>query len=148
MKPLIIGQAPGQHRAGPDITLGGRTGAKLADFCGLTVEDYLDRFDRINLVDHFPGKAGKGDRFPLEPARAKVSEILADPAHAGRSIVVLGAGAMVLFKLTWTCLEFREHAGARYAWCPHPSGIVRWWNDPRNRMAARRFWTALARSTS
>lgn len=148
MKPLIIGQAPGQHASDPDFPLAGRCGAKLADLCGLTLKAYLERFDRVNLVDEFPGKAGKGDAFPLEPARIKCREIMADPANAGRQIVVLGAGAVVLFGLTTPTLTFAPHADAFYAWCPHPSGANRWWNDPANRLRARYFWTGLAQSTS
>lgn len=144
MKPLLVGQAPGQHIVDPDTALGGRSGARLASLCGLSIEDFLERFERVNLVDYFPGKAGKGDAFPLDIGMRKADEIMADPANSGRHIVVMGGAAMMLFRLTGPSLTFAPHAGALYAWCPHPSGVNRWWNDSDNKIRARKFWTQLA----
>ena len=68
VRPLLIGQAPGP-RSDPAEPLAGRCGARLAGLCGIGQDEFLRRFERVNLIDRFPGKASKGDRFPLDEAR-------------------------------------------------------------------------------
>lgn len=53
------------------------------------------------------------------------------------SAVIPGGAGFPFFR--WT-----ERDGARVAVIPHTSGIVRWWNDPENVEAARRFLSELA----
>jgi uracil-DNA glycosylase len=150
VKTLLVGQAPSGHPSDPDVPLGGRCGARLADLCGLSLEAYLDRFERTNLLPVFPGKNGKGDSFPLAPARAAAAKIV--KAHDGmgcRIIFLTSVASAILPALSWgSSLKFKRYCGSFYAWCPHPSGVNRWWNDPANVERARAFWTELARQIS
>ena len=138
MKVVIIGQAPSRV-SDPREPLSGRSGARLAALCGITLPEFLDRFDRRNLLDAWPGKAGKGDVFV---GRGE-ARLLADglrAALAGRPIVLLGANLAAAFRSTEPAFRFSP---SRIAWSPHPSGISRWWNDPANEERARRFWRSL-----
>lgn len=148
MKPLLIGQAPGPN-SDPDEPLAGRCGARLADLCGLSEKDFLDRFERVNLLKKFPGKAAKGDAFPIDLARKTAVDLLIF-GKLNRTVVMLGGNVARSFGFPSTGLEmFRWNMidGSpliRLAFCPHPSGVSRWWNDPKNLRAARRFWRGLA----
>lgn len=143
-KVIIVGQAPSRS-SDPAEPLSGRSGAKLADLCGIALPDFLARFERLNLLDAFPGKAGKGDVYVgVGEARVIAENVLA--ASAGRSVVVLGAVNAAAFRLTAPAFRFQRVGGASVAWCPHPSGVNRWWNDPANAARARRFWRRLARA--
>ena len=75
MRVLLIGQAP-SRMSDPAEPLSGPCGGRLADLCGLSLPDFLARFDRVNLIDRFPGKAAKGDLFPVDRARRKVIDLL------------------------------------------------------------------------
>ena len=136
MKPLIIGQAPSKTGEGCE-PINGRSGKKLAACMGVSVEEYLERFERVNVLDRFPGKQGKGDKFPLPEAREAAQGIRLE----GRPFVLLlgrgVASAFGLGNLPW--LEWAEVEQARVAVVPHPSGINRWWNEQENRERAREF---------
>lgn len=145
MKPLIIGQAPGPN-TDPAVPLGGRCGERLADLCGLDLDAFHLLFDRINLVQRFPGKAGKGDLFPLAEARIEALRLLMGGSTAGRPIVILGENVACAFFLPRPAvpLAWRPHAIlGDVAVCPHPSGVNRWWNDSSNLRRTRRFWRKL-----
>lgn len=142
MKPLIIGQAPSMEH-GEDEALSGRSGARLASFCGMTLEQFMAMFDRENLVRTFPGKAGKGDRFPSRNEAAGLTERFRTVV-VGRRVVVLGFSVAAAFGLTMPALTFAPHWGAQFAFCPHPSGVNRWWNEPANLERATTFWRDLA----
>lgn len=146
MRPLIIGQAPGPN-TNPLEPLSGRCGERLAELCGLGPRAFLDRFERRNLIDRFPGSAGKGDRFPLPAARR--AALITSRSFAGRDVVLLGDGVARAFEL-WQVVP-RLHwlhdemwGASRLAVAPHPSGVSRWWNDQANAEKARRFWSRLA----
>jgi hypothetical protein len=146
VKPIIIGMAPSKT-SDPRQALSGRSGARLAGLCGLSLEEFLDTFERYNLLPGWQGRAGKGDRYLSVPeARAQAERVL--EALSGRRVVVLGAINATAFGLRWPKLEFRGFRGGAFAWCPHPSAINLFWNDPANFDAARRFWTELARGSS
>lgn len=144
MTPLIIGQAPGAS-GGPE-PLAGRCGQRLADLCGLSLEHYLARFERRNLLLAFPGKDGKGDAFPEEEARDAAIAIIGTGMMLNRRTVLLGQGVARAFGLSLSECDNLRWYGVRslIAVCPHPSGVNRWWNVRENTEAARVFWTTLA----
>lgn len=151
MKPLLIGQAPGPN-SDPGEPLSGRCGARLADLCGVTQEIFLARFRRVNLIDAFPGKASKGDTFPINLARKGAVELLLTGVFGSTKVVMLGDNVAKTFGFkpgTFPLLKFLPCQATRHgvAFCPHPSGVNRWWNDPSNLKAARRFWRALYAET-
>lgn len=143
---LLIGQAPG--RAGdPSVALDGRVGRRLAGLMGLTMEEYMGRVDRLNLLPAWTGRDGKGDAWDAERARENAEAIL--PSIRGRRAVLLGRNVAAAFGLkrvewmTWTDL-----GGVEAAAIPHPSGIVLWWNDAENRRRASEFLRESLRRSS
>lgn len=148
MKPLIIGQAPGPN-SDPSNPLAGRCGARLADLCSLDEKTFLARFERVNLLNKFPGKATKGDRFPIDQARKTAVDLLIF-GKLNRTTVMLGGNVARAFGFPSVGLEmFRWNVidGSpliRLAFCPHPSGVSHFWNEPKNVAAARHFWRRLA----
>ncbi len=145
MKPLIVGQAP-SRLSDPREPLSGRSGARLAALCGLSLDAFVVLFERVNLLDYFPGKAGKGDLFPHEVAR--FSACAMTPKLRQRRTVLLGGKVAAAFHLhRRPLLEWFEEVGdgALVAVAPHPSGVSSWWNEPTNVVAARRFWRAFAK---
>lgn len=147
MKPLIIGQAPGP--SGNPTPLAGRCGGRLAALCGLDLRAFLTAFDRANVFATFPGKAGAGDAFPVEEARAR-ADAMAEVVAARDHVVLLGWNVARAFRVSpvgyfeWTRLS-RDCGEVTVA--PHPSGLNRWWNVPHVD-EARRFWTAFYAATA
>jgi len=145
MKPLIIGQAPGPN-TDPAVPLGGRCGDRLAEICGLELDAFHLLFERVNLLNRFPGKAAKGDLFPLDEARYLAGRLLINGDLRDRTVVLLGENVARAFFLppgTKTLAWLPGLALERLAISPHPSGVNRWWNDSTNLRRARRFWRRL-----
>lgn len=95
--------------------------------------------DAVNLLARFPGKAGKGDRFPPPEGRRRAVQLL--PALRRRPITVLAGRAVArAFGVeAWPYFLERRVEGALLVVMPHPSGVNRWWNDPAHREEARAF---------
>lgn len=140
MKTILLGQAPG--REGDGEPLSGRSGRRLASLCGLTMEQYLATFERMNLVDEHPGSAGKGDEFFTTREVRELAERLRDRL-TGRRVVVLGFVNAAGFGLTQPAFVFAPHWEGEFAFSPHPSGVNLWWNDSMNVLRARRFFREL-----
>jgi hypothetical protein len=140
-KLLLIGQAPSRH-GDPERPLEGRIGKLLAELAGVSFEEYMEQTERMNLLNRWPGKAGKGDRWDAQAARERASEL--KQVFSGRVAVLLGrnvAGAFGLNALPW--LTWTEKFGGRLSIIPHLSGIVTWWNSDENRRKAGDFFTML-----
>lgn len=144
LRPLLIGQAPG--RRGNAEPLSGRSGRRLSALCGMPLEQYLQEFERINLLEEFPGKAGKGDRFPMREAKVQAFFRRSLFVHQDRRVVLLGLRVAEAFGFTDRAplLRWMSDGNASVAICPHPSGVSLWWNDRGHRLQALHFWSALA----
>lgn len=136
----IIGQAP-SRTSDPRRALRGRSGAALARLLGIDPAALGLVIRRRNLLSAFPGRVGKGDRFPLAAARRAAARV------RGRRLVLLGYGVAAAFgvprrtpPLVWVWLDGAHPR--RVAIIPHPSGINRWWNAPANRRRAAAFLQA------
>lgn len=137
---MVIGEAPGS--AGPGILLGGAfkrwaliLGIDSSEFSGL---------DCKNLLDHWPGSAGKGSAFPLAEARDAVGRVRA--SNPWTSFILVGKRVALAFGLRDPALlRWFWSEGAWFAVVPHPSGINRWYNDPENARAAATFMLETAR---
>lgn len=142
MKPLVIGQAPSSS-SNPDWPLSGRSGRRLAALCGVEEADFLEAFDRVNLIPTFPGKAGKGDAFCIEEARRSA---LIVRHMQPRQVILLGDNVRRAFDVVDGAPLFRwfRLGPHRAAIAPHPSGVSRWWNEQENEIRARNFWRGLA----
>jgi len=150
--PLLIGQAPGKGWSGdPEEILCGKVGKRLAKLMGISFERYQVDTERVNLLDVYPGKdkGGKGDAWPKRKAESKATEML--PLLEDKTVVFLGRNVADAFGFSdLSYLQWRYGTGVaeRVAVIPHPSGIVRWWNDARNRKEAQRFLSAIFSDTN
>lgn len=139
MKLLLIGQAPSKF-GDPRLPLTGRAGRKIAKLAGVSTFRYLRRTDRLNLLGRWTGKRGKGDNFPAAEATAKA--IKASPLLKGRWVIFVGRAVADAFRVslerycTWV---WDSELDCMFAILPHPSGIVRWWNDRENTELASAF---------
>ncbi len=151
-RPMLVGQAPGPN-TDPLQPLYPATassaGGRLARFMGLTAEQYLDIFDRVNLLHDYPGKNSVGeDKFPLYEARIAAGAIR--PLLRERTVVLVGRGVALAWGGSVARADFMSwsvcpHFGTRLVCVPHPSGRNHWYNSQINQTRALSFWqTTLA----
>ena len=139
MKPLIVGMAPGHGDSSKPIE--GRIGRHLAQLSGMPYEEFLERTERVNLVEHDVPRGS----WPTEEARAR-AKVLVQLFVPKRIVLLLGRpvaqafglGALDYFSPTRASLLGSSSPAIVYV-VPHPSGLNRWWNDPANVAQARRF---------
>lgn len=131
-RPLLVGE-DNPYSARPSDALlpypDRSAGARLCrDILGLSVVDYLAKFDRVNLC---------GQKWNDDEARRVVGAICAN-GH-GRVLVLLGAKVLRAFLLPqqpppefFTRGEFATcgNGAVKYVALPHPSGRSREWNQP------------------
>lgn len=134
--PLLIGEASRVRDGRP---FDGRAGRFLGSLVGLSLEDFLARIEAVNLLKRWPGRqAVKGHLFPMDEAKRAVDRLdleRRDVILAGKRV----AAAFGLKEVKWL-REVELGRGERSAVViPHPSGIVRWWNEERNRRAVGRL---------
>ena len=140
MRLLLVGQAPSK-RGSSDCPLEGAIGRKIASLARISFEKYLEKTDRMNVFSCWPGKgkSGKGDAFCVREAKQHAAE----KVHLlrNRCVIFVGKATAAAFCLQAEFLKWevsREFACC-FAVVPHLSGIVRWWNEPGNRLRAGRF---------
>jgi uracil-DNA glycosylase len=136
---LFVGQAPSRRS---DEPLDGKTGAAIAKLLGIPHVEFLARFQRLNLNRKLVGrsKTGRADPYDRNEGELRAAGIAASETPR---IVLLGRHVATSFGLTFDPLMIRREKNLaetinRYLILPHPSGLNRWWNDPRNRRAAQR----------
>jgi hypothetical protein len=115
-----------------------RSGDRLVALLQLdSREELIEQCRVVNLLDSWPGRDGKGDRFPAETAKSAADELRADRPivlMCGRSVgAACGVHRDYFEPCTWR--------GGVAVVIPHPSGISHWWNDADNRQLAARFFT-------
>lgn len=139
MRPLIIAQASSSMR-GPKEPLSGRSGQRLADLCGCSLDEFLAAFERVNLITEFPRKSGKGDRFDLKEATLNAAELVDNMLIQNRRTVLLGDQVVEACEFalrikgyrhaTYLKVDYLEWIRigplcAEIATCPYPSDL-RW----------------------
>lgn len=140
---VIVGPAPSQF-SDASSPLSGRSGAFLAELMGIPFKHYLDRFQRVNLLDEWPGKTGKGDAFDLAAAVVRANEIkIGFKTRRPPYVLMLGRNVARAFGINALGLDFFEgwisRAGTAFYLLPHPSGINLFWNEPSNMRMAKMF---------
>ena len=172
-KVLIIGEAPSRMTEGQEpLCLARRDLARLA---GVILPEWNEKFDHVNVLDHWPGPAegGKGDAWPQALADER-KEVIEERMLGYRKVVILGRRAARTFRLhdlrwfdwySYAILVRKvpeqkafvrtgdpsilqqtvEYKTLMVAIAPHPSGISHWWNDRSNVAQASRFWQEVAR---
>lgn len=127
-RPLIVGEAPGKH-GDPSRPCEGRVGARLAACAGITYDEYLTLFDRVNLLDEQPQDAPKGMAFNVKLA-GKVARKMEQAFQVGQIVLILGKRAGSAFGLkNVPYFETLALNHAKVTIVPHPSGVNRAWND-------------------
>lgn len=141
---LFIGQAPAE-KDDPASPLSGRSGRILAGLMDISIEEFLDTFDRANLFNKWPGKNGKGDAFDVHKA-ARNAHLLVNnnPIFEYKAIIVLGQKTTkALGFKDDTFMQWQKFSRPWVVVFPHPSGVSHWWNNNRNRKAAKEFLTEM-----
>lgn len=105
---------------------------------GFTRGQYLRSFDRINLLNEFPGSdpTGRGDRFP--PLRARRAADRLRFQLVGRRVVLVGRRVSEAFG--YAEMPFFEWFadGFECVVIPHTSGVSRSYNDPEAQESLKR----------
>jgi hypothetical protein len=108
----------------------------MAKLAGLTRAEFDDRTVWKNLLNTVQEKQGKGDAFPMDEARKAASKILVDGIRGDEPALLLGGNVARAFGFKHG--KPFDSFGPIILF-PHPSGINRFWNDPRNIRKAKRF---------
>jgi uracil-DNA glycosylase len=140
----LIGQAPGPNN-GRRRAFEGPCELRLAGLLGVSVEELRSRLRMTNLLDEFPGDAGrhrgKGDVFPLAVAReaARRKPLVGMSILAGRNVATAYGIRNALY-FRWVTVGWsRDTSPVLVCVIPHPSGVNRWWQERANRLRARSF---------
>ena len=132
MKPLLVGEA-NPYQSDPRLAQRfalypdppGCAGWRLCHkVMQLDPDDYLARFDRVNLCD---------GKWSIREARQRAVELVRrsnteSPVDDRPYFVLFGSKVCAAFVMPFD--PFRLHAESRYVILPHPSGLSRAWNEP------------------
>lgn len=143
-----MGYAPVSASLGVELGVafvGTDSGSRLAAACGLATSwELAQHFDLVNL---FPEPDAPLDRArSVRRARAIVREVVVGRC---REVVLLSAPVAEAFGVPYHPLMTWERRRERdwlfkVASAPHPSGLVRWHNEPANRYEYTTFLRTLA----
>ena len=104
---------------------------------GLTRKQYLDAFDRRNVVN--------GKTWDKKLAREGAAKLEQEFWGSGRTIVLLGNETVAAFAHPRLLLHPQVIGGATWRQVPHPSGRNLWYNDATNRELVARLLEDLYR---
>ncbi len=133
-RPVLVGElnpfGPSSHYAlypEPVNCAGWRLCHKVM---GLTADQYLERFIRINLCSRSWNK---------RHAELRAFQIMNEQVARGTPVVLLGAKVCSAFGVPYTPFTVMRHLGdSNYVVLPHPSGRCLKWNEPGAYGRARR----------
>lgn len=147
MKTLIVGEAVTRHGQSPILY------RRLAELCGLTLLQYVDAFERANLIKEPAGGGQMPGGFTEDQWGAALEFAVATWERRDlRRVILLGRAVERAFEIRpQPFFRVREWIAGDESWrksvvvAPHPSGKSRWWNSPANVEAAREFWISEAK---
>lgn len=145
MRPVLIGQAPGPNTPPKEPLYPfpeSSAGARLRRFAGLSLHEYLFSFDRKNLLNFFPGPAGRGDAFPLKLAKRSAETLRED--LLGRHVVLVGRKVGDSFGIDAPYFEWTDDPTGAFeaVVVPHTSGRCKEYDKyPENQERLRRVLT-------
>lgn len=125
---IFVGQGPGKDAA-PYCPLEGHNAVRLGRLLDISASDFILDFARINLNSEWIGKAGKGDVFDAAEGRRAAAVLL---QGSWSHYVLLGKNVAKCFDVKDEFLSTICHGRKHFFVLPHPSGINRWWNEPKN----------------
>lgn len=105
----------------------------------VTMHDYLERFDRRNLV---PRKS-----WSAAMAAKHANVLFLEFFGTGRTVVLLGADTVKAFNFPRLLIHPTITGGATWRQIPHPSGRNLWYNDPTNQVLVATLLEDLYRGT-
>lgn len=145
-KILLVGYCP-SHRGFPSRPLDGPgTGHRLARLCGLTNDEYLKTFAKVNLHYFTPKKRNKTTK-----EEGRLNANLIRQQYKGRRIILLGREVLTAFSQVsilggWLSYPrpiiahfLKSGDGTQIAFIPHPSGLNRWYNNKKNLRQVKKF---------
>ena len=137
-KVVLVGEAPGRPMRPDEEPLMGRSALRIAGLAAITVAEYREQTERMNLFDQPQA------RWRVRDAEKAAAAIL--PRFDGRRVIMLGQRVAAAFDVadyvpfTWGWgVERGGRVRFDFAVIPHPSGRNRFWNTEENRALARIF---------
>lgn len=159
MKPLLVGEAPGPN-GDPEKPLEGRPASRLLAVMRIDgprggprpAAELAKHFEVRNLLDEPMARpeGTKGCEWPKEEAAAAAKR-LATLLELEQPVVFLGKRVAEAFDFRldyfeWSYGALLQVARVPAVIIPHPSGIVRLWNDPTTGVqAGYTLWQALGK---
>jgi len=138
-KLLLVGQAP-SSTSDPKEPFSGPSGITIRRLMGVAEKDFFRDYDRINVLDFFTGKKGKGDAFSKSMVPKERREFLMKFVN-DRNVVFFGRETARVFGIEPEFLVpdlfLVDKSCFRGIVAPHPSGINLFWNEPENRRSAK-----------
>jgi uracil-DNA glycosylase len=144
MKPLIVGEAPSKNEV-TERPIEGRIGQRLAACAGLSFDEFLQRFDRVNLLHVRQDTAEKGFTFDWTAAREEAKRLERNFV-AGQTVLLLGKRVAISFNVPDDYFVSCMRSGAILYTLPHPSGVNRWWNEVANLERMSKFMRYIVES--
>jgi len=137
--PVLVGQAPSKTSDVEKPLSARPLSTSLCQLLSCDLLTYLSSFERINLLNAWPGSSKKGDLFPARLGAERAKELI--PYFRGREVILLGRNVAKAFGLRdeFPLLRYRQEHCCEMAVVPHPSGVNLWWNDEENKKAAATF---------
>lgn len=120
------------------LALTGRCGDRIASLLGIDdCVTFARRFQRTNLNVSCHGKEGAGHKFH-EIEGIKRARLVIDDLSAGDRVVMCGkrVARAFGFKKIENLNNVTGEKGIIFFLLPHPSGLVKFWNDPYRTMVA------------
>ena len=141
---LLVGQAPGLRATLTDRPFAGISGDKLRSWFelgGIAKPDFYRKIHFAAVTRCYPGRlpGARGDRLPSIDEQALCRPWLDETARIIKPEIVLMVGLLAIrtylgrvpsLSASVGTAEVRD--GVRYLPLPHPSGVSRWLNEPRN----------------
>lgn len=148
---VLIGQAPGAN-TNPLAPLWPRPeksgGGRLFALTGFSERAYIECFERYNLLNSYPGRTKRDDKFPKRDARIAAQAML--PLLSGARVVLVGRNVAEAFQHDAPFFMWCRHEpyGVDMAVIPHPSGRNSWYRKAENREEAVSFFKEFRMLTS
>ena len=142
----MLGQAPGVVEGEERRPWRGRAGQTLRRWLELEEDEFYATFYCASVTRCYPGRApgGGGDRTPSAHEQELCSFWREWELRLLRPRLIVPVGGLAARRLLGltsldTCIGERfEYEGAVAVPLPHPSGVSRWLNQPRNQDRLRR----------
>lgn len=153
--PILIGQAAAKNGAPRALFPAdpNSAGGRLMRMSGLSMNHFLNEFESFNTIEWFPGRNARGDAFDIREGVLEAHRHMQERDLFTRVCIFVGKANAKCYDWgnqgmpRWP-FQWREQlAGGSWAWIPHSSGAVKFWNDKNQRdRVPRLFLEALEKA--